>query len=161
MASYSISYDIVTEESAIDGDTAERGWLINDCEIPVPRFDDDTFIVGPAYQRWCETMRVETEVDAEDWLGTSCDRREDYPCERYMAEVILDLPHDYIEPSCEPWQPGSWYSLYAGSDEQWTAETEDGTAGTRSLAVHLDGWTDEQEEMIYKLVKAGDPNAEI
>ena len=153
---YSITYDIVTEESSIDGDAAERGYLVNDNEIPMP-----VGIIGFDVTAWCEENKVETEVEEGDWFGTSCIRREDCPCERYMAEIILDLPHDVVEPSCEPWEVGSWYSLCPGSDDQWTAETEDGTPGTRSLAVHLDGWTEEQEMTIYQLVKAGDPNAKI
>jgi len=103
---YSITYEIITEESAEQGDAAERGYLVNDNEIPMP---DGT--CGLDATAFCEEHEVETEVDSGDWLGTSCMRREDYPCERYMAEIILNLPHDIVEPSCYPWQPGSWYSL--------------------------------------------------
>lgn len=152
MRTYSVTYEIVTEESARDGDVAERGFLVRGDEIPLP-----PEIIGDAARQWFKDHEVDTPVNPEDWTGSSAFRQyEDYPCERYAASVLLDLPCDVVEGNA-----AGWFALYPSSDEHWAAETEDGTPGTRSLGFHLDGWTDEELNRIDTLVYKGNANAEL
>ena len=151
MRTYCITYDIVTEESAQDGATAENGYMIGDQQVPLP-----ADAIGDGHRVFCDEWGVDVEVTADDGFLF-----EDYPRERYMAEVICQLPHDYIEPSSSDWALDSWLSLYGGSDAHWAHETEDGTPGTRTLAVHLDGWTEEERAIIFQLVQRADPSGEI
>jgi len=95
---YSITYDIVTEESSQDGDTAENGFMVGDTQRPLDS--------GPISR-----YKYETQITEEDWTGGWNGESLDHANVRAMAEAILHLPHDCIEPSCSPWQPGSWYSL--------------------------------------------------
>jgi hypothetical protein len=138
---YSITYDLATEESTEQGDYAERGYLVNGQELPLPA---DFF--GEAAKRWCEEQGVDVEIDVEGsgWFEDG----DIYALERCCAEIVRE--HYCTEASSSrPRTAHDWFCWY---DDSWSAETEDGTVATRSGGVHFDGLTDEQMRRVAWLV---------
>lgn len=130
---YSVTYELVTEESAEQGDFAERGFLVNGQELPLP-----ADIHGETAKRWWEEHGVDTEVDVEGsgWFEDG----DIYALERCCAGIVR--AHYCTEASSSgPLTEQDWFVWY---DDPWHAETADGTYATRSGGVHFDGLTDEQ-----------------
>lgn len=146
---YTITYDIVTEESAQDGDHAEHGF----CQPGGWRYPIPAGLCGDAFTRWCEETGnadpVDLDVDPDDW--------DDFPAEREMARIMLDEGCIDNGDSLPRW----WSTESSWGDPSSFAETEDGNEGLITYCYHPEGFTPEQLARIAKLMKAGNPNASL
>jgi hypothetical protein len=126
-----ITYEIVTPESAAEGEAEDSGW-INEEGIDCTPDDMDL-------------------SDAEDTLWD--DEIEELTKEEIFLHAVVKLAEKEIlekggvEPSSSQFHKGIWYTQidsdkdYAtGADERWS--------------FHLDGFTEEQEKAIHEAVTA-------
>jgi hypothetical protein len=135
---YRMTYEIVTPESAEDGDVAERGWA----EDGGWRYPTD-YSAEPA-----EPPDI-SKVKATDWWGENMDNA----AAREMADSLI---YDYAE--CDEWGDGRTYRV---DGDDLMAETNDGDAGTETLYFHLKGWSPHQLKIIRILVKARDADMDL
>ncbi len=145
---YCIAYEIVTPESAEDGDVAERGFLLVGMRsYPVPLPDG---VVGEAFVEWRKGQDFDVAVDPTDCDDYCTDPQpgDDPSCSeseaacRVMAKILRDAGASYHSP--QHFQPGDWYSAEGEQDIYDGSYT--------SYAYHLDGWTPEEERRVCGLV---------
>ena len=153
---YCVTYEIITPESAENGDVSERGFCdlgSHSRQIPLP-----PDLCGDAVKAWSAQFDFDVEVTPEDWPDwdppppTSSvqwmypEVHESYACARAMAKILLDA--GATETSGSRHSTGDWYTA-TDADQDW----RDGS--TTSYSYHLDGWTPDEERLIAALVKSG------
>lgn len=156
MATYCITYDITTPESAEDGEYAEGGFVIDGYDIELP-----AGFVGDVAARWRAennpdvVLEPADENDVEEWAYDACGIEPLYGHEgdpirgsvpndlriAYAAWVVVDS-----EGVDEDNGSGSFYGNSFDQDFRTGAE--------RRIAVHFDGLTDVQLRLLSALVKA-------
>lgn len=136
MKSVTVTYEIVTPESAEHGDAAERGFYQpGGWHYPTP-----DGLVGEDFTRWCEETGNADPIKHDD-----------------IYEVARDAIYDGygVEEGCD-------WLVWQG--DELDAETEDGDAGTEQRHMHKgDDITDAEWALIVAWVKAGkvpDPDDE-
>lgn len=134
---YCITFEIVTHESAENGDVASRGFVSGSWDVEIP-----DGLCGPEFIAWRDEQKIDVTVNADDWIN---DPTDPLALERAMADVILRK--GAFQTSGVPWQPGDWYS----TDPDQNFET----GAYRTESVHLHGWTENQEFIINRLVRSG------
>jgi hypothetical protein len=135
---YLMTYDIVTPESAEDGDVAERGWA----ESGGWRYPED-------YSTKPSEYPPVSRIKASDWWGEN----KDHAAAREMADSLI---YDYAEN--DEYADGRTYRV---DGDDLMAETDDGDAGTETLYFHLEGWSPHQLKIIRILVKARDADMDL
>lgn len=111
-ATYALTYEYVTPESAEDGDASERGFLGIDTPLdPVDQDDIPTWAVDAAPLDMAESAASLPEA--------------------YAALCIIAERYAW-EPSCHPWTEGeAWFTSVGDTDYRTGAE--------RRVSVHFDG----------------------
>tara|TARA_Y100000034_G_scaffold119988_1_gene162337 strand:+ start:868 stop:1293 length:426 start_codon:yes stop_codon:yes gene_type:complete len=134
------TYDIVTEESAANSETAEHGFYMpGGWTYPIP-----DGLTGEAFDTWCEETGPFAEpYDEDDYTGD----RSDHLIERGIAQALL---HDGFG-----WDHGDGIE-WRGED--WMDETEDGEAGCMTRRAHVAGC---DAGKVLALAKAGSADANL
>lgn len=126
-----VTYDIVTPESVVDGDTAERGYVSEGYDQALP--DDHT---GEAFTKWREaeiTPAFEVDVDGDQELSPA----------QQAAKWLRN--EGYSEPSSSHFCDGVWYSWADSQPDYHTGES-------RSQSAHLHNFTSDEQREIHALV---------
>lgn len=134
------TYDTVTEESAADGDAAERGWIVDGEEYPMP-----DGVVGFDAVEWC-ALNVRPVWDRGFIDVDDIEEGEDP-----IIESAVAFLHDvgYLEPNtCGPGIDGSTVDSYYESEGSRDLYSGDYT----SRCYHLEGFTPDQLRAIYRRV---------
>ena len=137
---YHVTYDIVTPESAEDGDYAESGWIDSrgwHCQAP-------DGCVGQAYIDWCKTQDLDHIIEPDEYDIKEYDG-ESEAAVALMVRVLRDA--GAYEHSCSAFDGRGWYRSYGEQDFR------DGS--TESRAFHFeDGWTDEEKRAIFDTMRS-------
>lgn len=130
-----ITYDLVTEESAREGDVAEYGYATPNGEL-APIHDNET---GEDFPTPTEAeIKEYYSVDmGEDLIGWE-DPEDEMSAVDNAVEFLADRA---LEASDSMWHQGTWYN----SEGEQDMHTGDWT----TFSYHLKGFTAEEEELIF------------
>lgn len=144
---YTLTYDVVTPESAEEGDFSDTGFGRSPADRTSVRegacIDPDPEVRRAALK--------EASDAATDTIEPDEDQIEEHGGESAAAVALmvgrLTRRYGATEPSCSPtWAPGTWYTEPDGS-------TDFATGAVTRVSVHLDGWTDDEQRAIYAGVR--------
>lgn len=131
------TYEIITPESAEQGDVAERGWKDEEGES----MELDSFDVFEIADKLS---------NREEFAGKSTEFLEDYVKENPSKFIPLNTAKWLVnegatEHSSSDFDPNGWYTSYGQQDPK--------TGNYENLGFHLDGYTDEEKELVYNEFK--------
>ena len=139
---YHITYDIVTPESAEDGDYAESGWVDAhgwDCQAP-----DDC--IGQACIDWCATQDLDHVIEPDEYDIEENDGNESAAAVALMVKTLRDEGATEYSSSVFDVYSNGWYTSYHSQDMR------DGSY--RSESFHLDGvWTEAERRTIFEAMR--------
>lgn len=122
-----VTYEIITEESARDGEVAEHGYRCGGWDVPIP-----DGCVGEAFTKWKEE-NVEPEWATSEDGDDSIEEAAGYLKDEGFGPMDTD-----------PSNPDT----YAWPDAQQDMDT----GAYRQEAAHLEGFTEDEQERIWKIV---------
>lgn len=127
MHTYRITYDIVTEESAEDGDYADHGFI----DTAMTRVSTVDAPCGSAFLVWIADYSLDHALYVDD---------DEDPVDAFLKE--LRLSESYVEPSSSVFDDHVWYTGESRQD-YLTGEWE-------RHSYHLEkGWTTEEKRRVF------------
>lgn len=136
---YHVTYDIVTPESAEDGDYAESGW------VDRMGWRCNTDAVGQAYIDWCATQDLDHTIEPDEYDIEEHDGDESAAAVALMVKVLRD--EGATEHSCSSFDNGGCYTSY-GEMDMYDGSTE-------SRTFHFEaGWTDDEKRAIFDAMRS-------
>lgn len=137
---YHVTYDIVTPESAEDGDYAESGWVDahdDQCQAP-------DGCVGQAYIDWCATQDLDHTIEPDEYDIEEHEGDESAAAVALMLGVLRDAG------ACE-FSSGWHFDTYGSYSASGEMDMYNGS--TTSKTFHFEaGWTDEEKRAIFDAV---------